>query len=425
MKKSVINWLQIKVFAGLGVLIIGAAVIIIYINLLAEENHASQQLLSQVKQLETQGQAIKRRGATYASNAPRDYAPYFRDLVIFYPDFMNDLDAFESQIQQIEKTASALPIKTFHSVDNSLMNSITTLKDNWLSFRRGLMKKLGDNLKEPRLEWGADYVQENQQLINQITGYLIKTIDDSIEKQLHANKELTNRAFIGAGISLLLGIIWFYVSVIRRITQTIKGCQRVAQGDFGYQLKVRGNDELAALSDAFNTLSARTRFVVTMLSKMHRHGSAENKVDSLYKEATGYLPIEWLGLWHLNEADENLSMMSMRSERTASHTALESLSTMTTKDLHLLDIIKSQQTIKYDNLQDQAAKLTQARLMNAILKMGLLKSVLIVPLKSDDNWQGLLVFVAGDEYAYSDEQVELMTNLAPFIANGFSQAEKI
>lgn len=422
MKKRVINWLQIKVFAGLGFLIIGATVIIVYINLLANENHASQKLLSHVKQLEIQGQAIKRRGSTYASNAPRDYAPYFRDLVIFYPDFMNDIEAFDQQIHQIEKAASEQPPKTFHSADNTLMSNIHTLKNNWLQFRQGLMNKLGDNLKEPRLEWGADYVQENQQLINSITGHLIKTIDVNIQKQLSTNTTLTENAFIGAGVLLLLGIIWFYFSVIRRITLTIKGCQRVAQGDFGYQLAVRGNDELSALSDAFNTLSSRTRFVVSMLSKMHSHGGAESKVDSLCKEANGYLPIEWLGLWHLNKADNNLTLMSMRSERTTNHT-VEMLSSMTKNDPHLLAIIGAEKVVKYDNLPDQASKLTQAKLMHEIIKMGLLKSVLIVPLKSDDSWEGLLVFVAEDEAAYSEEQVELMDNLSPFIANGFSQAE--
>ena len=43
--------------------------------------------------------------------------------------------------------------------------------------------------------------------------------------------------------------------------------------------------------------------------------------------------------------------------------------------------------------------------------MGLLNSALIVPLASDDGWKGLIMFVAQDIAAYTDEQVELMANL--------------
>lgn len=86
MDKRFINWLQIKVFAGLGFLLFGSAAVVAYLNILSQENFSNQQLLSYIKQLDTQGQAIKRRSTTYANHAPRDYAPYERDIIIFYPE---------------------------------------------------------------------------------------------------------------------------------------------------------------------------------------------------------------------------------------------------------------------------------------------------------------------------------------------------
>lgn len=280
-KQRINNWLQIKVFAGLGIILFGSAAIVAYLNLLSVENYANQELLSYVRQLDVQGQAIKRRGSTYATHAPRDFAPYNRDLIIFYPNFMQDLEAFEQQILHIAKTEKEFPRSILHSSDNNLRASIQNLQSNWTVFRQGFQEKLGTNPDEPRLEWGADYVQENQELINSITGMLVVTIDNAIQDQLKVNNKLSNIAMASAGTLLILVAIWFYFKIIHRISLTIKGCRRVAQGDFGYQLPTRGNDELSALANAFNTLSARTRFVLTMLTKMHSQGTAESKVDSL------------------------------------------------------------------------------------------------------------------------------------------------
>lgn len=424
MKSRFTKSLQIKVFIGLGALLFGAVSIIFYINLLAQENHAYQLLHSQVNQLEVQGQAIKRRGTTYATYAPREYPHYFRDLKVFYPDFMHDLDAFENQIERISKTSKELPNSAGASSNIALTNSINNLNTNWKVFKKGFLSKLGTDLKEPRLEWGADYVKEKQDLIHAITGKLINTIDNTIKIQLEANKQLTNNTFIAASVLLLLGVVWFYFSVIRRITLTVKGCQRVAQGDFGYKLAISGNDELSALALAFNTLSARTSFVVTMLSKMHSEDSSENKVDMLYQEANGYLPIECLGLWQLNQSENCLDMLTFRSERPANTTLQKTLASITKNDQHLLDICNTYSAVKYDNLPAIVSSLPDAKLMREIMKMGLLNSVLIVPLRADDGWEGVLVYIAAELDAYSDEQLSLMKNLAPYIANGLSQAGK-
>ena len=417
------NWLQIKVFVGLGLLLLGSAAVVAYLNLLAQENHANQELLSNVRQLEIRGEVIKRRATTYASHAPRDFAPYNRDLVIFYPDFMKDLTAFDIQVKDIVKAQRELPQGILHSSNDSLKISIQNLQSNWTVFKQGFQEKIGLNPDEPRLEWGADYVQENQELINSITGMLIVTIDMSIQNQLNANNKLSYYAISGAGVLLVFGVIWFYFKVVRRITLTIKGCQRVAQGDFGYQLTTKGNDELSALASAFNTLSARTRFVLTMLTKMHRHGSAESKVDSLWQEAGNYLPIQWLGLWKINQKDNSLTLMSMRSDRPMNNSIQQSLLNVSKNDKHLLNLSNQGVPVKYDNLSESATAIPDAKVMRETLKLGLLNSQLIVPLTSEEGWKGILVFCASDIAAYSDEQIELMKNLAPYMANGFSQRE--
>jgi len=417
-------WLQIKVFIGLGTLLLGSALIVLYLELVSQENHANQQLLSQVRQLEVQGKSIQRRGMTYAENAPRDYGPYNRDVTIFYPDFIQDLDLFDGQISVIAESAKNLPHTIFSPTSDRIMNSINNLQSNWNVFRVGFLEKLGPNTKEPRLEWGADYVNENHQLIHSITGMLITTIDSAVQEQLEKNKQFTNLVIGGAGAFLLLGVIWFYFGVIRRVTNTVTACQRVAQGDFGYQLPTNRNDELGALARAFNTLSSRTRLVVTMLTNMHRPGSAGSKLDSLWNEAGAYLPVQWLGLFELDSPGDSMKLVTSHTERKLSDSLKNTLAKTANTDQHLLALCKSNTTVKFDNLTNVATQIPDAKLVRELSKVGLLNSALCVPLNSDSGWKGMIVFVARDAATYTDEQVELMGNLAPFMANGFSQAEK-
>ncbi|MDH5631584.1 MAG: HAMP domain-containing protein [Gammaproteobacteria bacterium] len=423
MKTKLTYWLQIKVFIGLGATVLGAALFVFYLEYISRENHASLQLLSQVKQLETQGKAIQRRGITYAAHAPRDYAPYERDVIIFYPDFKRDLDAFERQIQLIEEEVRTRQPVMFSSSSKATLVSIENLQQRWAVFRKGFQDKLGYSATEPRLEWGAEYVQENQASINAITGDLIMTIETAIQAQLEENQRLTRFAMIGAALLLLLGVLWFYLSVIRRIRVTVKACQRVAQGDFGYQLPAEHKDELGVLATAFNTLSARTRLVVTMLTSMHLKGSTESKIDALWNQASGYLPMQWLGLFEMNAADNRLSLDAMRTRRKLSDSIRNSLARVTGEDQHLAALTKTRAPLKYDHLANVATSIPNAKVTREILKLGLVNSALIVPLAADNGWKGLLVFVAQDEAAYTTEQVELMANLAPFIANGFAQAQ--
>lgn len=421
--QRIIPWLQIKVFIGLAGLCLVALAIIFYVNQVANENYADLELLSKVKQLNVQAENIKRRANTYAQNAPRDYAPYFRDIVIFYPDFIQDLDAFEKGIKDLSLATNTLSININSTIYQQIETSINNLNDNWNTFRNGLSEKLGPDLKEPRLEWGAEYVQQNQSLINNITGELITSIESAINNKLNHNRQLTKNAYIGAVIISLLGIAWFYFSIVRRINITVKGCQRVAGGDFGYQLPVKSKDELGSLAIAFNHLSARTRFVVTVLSKLNAHETTSDKIAALVNESKGYLNIELFGFLSFNNKTRKFKLNGIYANRKISDRTKTKLAKATKADPLLQKASDAGTTLKYDNLSESSMQLSHSPMLQEIIKMGLLNSALVVPLKADNGQKGIMILVASDKNAFNEEQRSLMDNLSTYIANGFFAEE--
>ncbi len=417
------NWLQIKVMIALAMLLLGTAAVFGYLSMLGAENQASQELLSRVRQLDTLGQAIQRRSATYAEHAPRDYGPYDRDLIIFFPDYMRDLQAYEAQVRGVHETAthSGNPL----AGDPRITTPVTQLLEGWQGFMTGFRDKIGDNPAEPRLEWAAEYVRDNKAMIAQLTVNLIQAVEDAIQQRQARNELVTVSVFLAAGAGLLLGIIWFYYRVVRRIGLTVRGCQRVAQGDFGYQLPITGEDELARLGQAFNTLSARTRLVVNMLSKMHRPSSHDDKLAMLLAEATGYLDIQTLSLWQLEPDGVHTRLLSLKSATSLDDTTQNTLRNLGRADTHLAQLCQTRQAIKIDHLSDYVLATPHARLLRELTVNRGQNAALLVPLATEDGWRGLLLFSADAPAAYTDEQAELLGNMSGYMAHGFAQTEVV
>lgn len=413
------NWLQIKVIIGLAVLLLGTASVLGYLSMLATENHASQELLSRVRQLDTLGRAIQRRSVTYANHAPRDYEPYNRDVIIFFPDFMSDLQAYEAQVSIVQETAThpGNPI----AQDARITGTVARLSQDWRKFMTGFREKIGDNPAEPRLEWAAEFVRDNNAMITSLTVNLIRDMEQAIQQRLARNDSLSRTTLIAGGLGLLLGAIWFYVNIVRRIGLTVRGCQRVAQGDFGYQLPIRGNDELARLGQAFNTLSARTRLVVNMLSKMHRPSSHEDKLAMLMAEATGYLDVQMISLWQAEPDGTHTRMLSLRSASGLDDTTRNALRSLGRADTHLAQLCQTAQAIKIDNLSDYILQTPHARLLRELAVSCAQNAALLVPLATDDGWRGLILFSTSSPAAYTEEQTELMGNMSSYMAHGFAR----
>ena len=68
--------------------------------------------------------------------------------------------------------------------------------------------------------------------------------------------QLRNISII-VGTVMLLAIIWFAERLTRRLRELVEAMRVVREGDYDSQVAVRGRDEVAALSEAFNEMTGR------------------------------------------------------------------------------------------------------------------------------------------------------------------------
>jgi HAMP domain-containing protein len=253
---------------------------------------ADQSLLADVRALETRIGDVERRGRGYAAVAPRDYESYYRDVAVIHSQWQQDLSALDESI-------AAISVGVAGSDDAELRSKSEALATAYSGFRAGLADKLGADPKEPRLEWGAQYIEaEAPALLVSARGVSAQT-QAMVDAHLAGARSLTRNTWIGGGLVLLAIGLWFWLRVAGRIGRVAEACRAVAEGSFGQRAPVDGGDELGDLALAFNQLSSRTRVVLGVLDRLPEGASPRQAFELLWDESREYLGHRWQGLIEL------------------------------------------------------------------------------------------------------------------------------
>lgn len=238
----------------------------------AIQQHAMDSVvLNLANKLQVTAAQIFRQAQNYHQNAPRDYDTYYRDVRLYYRDLMGHValfdeisDAFMSgsfppELTNLDQTVYPLRNEKLH-------DTVQMLEDTWLEYRRGLIEKLGVDPLEPRLEYGANYILEHQDQLTKATDMMLDQVQRDVNARLQAVQNTNWLLLKAVGLIVISIIVWFYLKVLKPLGDTVKGFQRVAQGDFGHQLPVRGRHEFAMMADAFNHLSRRLNAIFRLIS---------------------------------------------------------------------------------------------------------------------------------------------------------------
>lgn len=410
---SVRNGLQWKVLAGLAILTVATVGSQLWNNSLYRTSVARYTVLGEVRQLETVGEALLGRGQHYVNNAARDYESYARDVALFKRELIGDVNVFDSTLNTLRQRISANPSLS----ESGLGEGITALSNAWSAYRVGLTEQLGPNENEPRLEWGARYVTENQPAVNAKLHALVVRFQAATDGDARKAAASGVGSVLASIIITVLALLWFYFRVTQRIRATVDGCQRVASGDFGYQMPVGVGDELGQLASAFNSLSSRTRLVLSLLDHLQRRADLAASFAELARESAPYIPTDWLALIEVSDSgNDGIVRHALSStERAALLDERVSLLGLFAKR----DFAKATTTNLRD-LRRHAVEHGESRLVRELARTGY-QSALLVPLNSSRNWRGLLVFAHSDPGAFADDQARLMASLAPMLSNGLAR----
>ena len=350
----------------------------------------------------------------YDQNAPRDYESYNRDVKVYYGRLKDYLETLSSSVEKAED--DYYNRSTFGNVllDSSLIeqndNNFKQLTTLHQQFTEGFNEKLGDNEDEPRLEWGNDYILADESGLFAHIGQTNTQFQELVVAHRSATQQFNKYLSLALIVVLVLLILWFNQSIVKRIIKVATGCRQVTEGDFGFQIQDKGKDEINQLVQDFNQLSSRSKSILSMLGALQTVHSHQEALDTIRKEtqliinSTALLLLRPQGSIQIiqNVSPESKSQDGLAGKQLAADDSCLMLEE-DSDYLHVSDILSH--TVKHKN----------AHLAKYLLHNMNINSLLAMPIRNKDD-EAILIFAKKQKKGFSQQQVNTLQGLSSLFA---------
>ena len=274
---------------------------ILYSLQLLEQQRNDDLMLRLAGQLQLTQQHLTMQAMNYKDNAPRDYPTYFRDVRLYYRDLLASrerlgriIGAFASGRFQDDLDSRAMQAEPY--LDNTTREAARNLQATWERFDQTLQDKLGENRDEPRLEWAAEWVLEQNRELEQGTTRLLRSLEHGVDQRTRRATLFGRLAMASALLTSGLVFAWFYLRVLRPLQRTANGFDRAATGDFSRLMTVSSRDEIGQMIHSFNQLSGRLDALLNLITRLQETHTLDETLAAISDTLPGLVPLDWVGI---------------------------------------------------------------------------------------------------------------------------------
>lgn len=350
-------------------------------------------VMGEVAELHAVMTQLRRSGDRYLREAPRTYPDYQRDRRIYYVLLQDDLAQIDQRIAQL--LAASLGTS---GDDQGVRDAFSELLDFWGRYRAGLAERIGDDPEQPRLEWAAEYIVAQGAELERRIEDTIAILAAAIVAREHW---VTTGATWGIALILALLTLGFVLPgrlLAQRLNGTLKACNRIAEGDFGFRASPI-IDEFTPLQSALEQVSTRLSISLGMLDSVHRGHDLAEILSRMQQSLSSMWPVDWVALY--------------RTESSATNAIL-------TQQSPVLDGCPA--TLVIDALQSHSPDLAPPdSALTAQMKQHGFQSAAVLTIAVDHGASFSLVMASRAGAPLSVADARLLRKLAPLIANGLQK----
>ena len=434
--------LKVQIGTALGIQFIVLVVIVSSTLYLLNLRKHDYLILNLSGQLRVISQLIVNHSSTYTDNVPRDYKSYYRDvalyqeqlktLIVRYDKIIDSFKArelapelFQNEFLSIRKNRKIVQ-KISEKVDpiycswnKTARNELIEASKSWDSFKNGLYKELGDNLKEPRLEAAAQYVLYNEDALLLSATQLTASFRNMMEQKL---SQITWINRISILVSFLIAItifVFVYKKIFKPMAMTVEAFQRVAQGELTHQIEVSDTEELGKLTDSFNRLTKRINSLFGLTNRIYQATNLDEIIKFIYEEFNGLLPIDWVAMLRMDVSQQQMIVGHIYS--TEEH-VLHVGDVIPISHPVLQEVFNDNKVISFDYLAEELKKYNGEDEFFINLTRMDMKSMIVYPLSISGDERALLIFATHQESAYRTSHRELLSNITSQVSHAFDRS---
>ena len=376
-----------------------------------DQQQADDALVRLAGRLQFNQQQLTVQAMRYQENAPRDYPSYNRDLRLYFEDLKNTraklteaIEAFAANRFDVSLTGDSmampprLPARS-HAIAGELA-------ETWNDFSRKLDEKIGPDLNEPRLEWAAQWISENDAALESIAQRLSGTLrNDVADRAARAN--LINRSLLLSALLVALGTAWwFYRRVLAPLTAAVDGFKQVANGDFAHKVPISHDNEIGWLAQSFNHLSDRMDALRKLLTRLEQGADLEATLRTLSELLPPLIPVDWIGV--LVRGPDGLIHLEMAFSDGRPDT-VGSLSFEPDRTL-LEECINSREPLHIPDVREMATLSPSYVFLQRLADRGR-RDAIMLPIGGGAAIQGVAVFASRYPNNFRSEHLALLRNL--------------
>ena len=433
--------LKVQIGMALGVQFIVLVIIVSSTLYLLNFRKHDYLILNLSGQLRVISQLMVNHSSTYADNAPRNYKSYYRDVALYhkqiqmlierYDTIINSFKArqlspelFKTEILSVRQNKKSIPkiaedLEPIYCTWNkTARNELVIASKSWDTFKNGLNKELGPNLKEPRLEAAAQYVLYNEDALMQSATDLSSAFRNMMEAKLN-QITLLNRISILLSFFIAITIfIVIYKKVFKPMALTVDAFKRVALGELSHQIDVSDTTELGQLTSSFNRLTAKIHSLFGLTNRMYQATNLDEIIKFIYQEFNTLLPITWVAMLRMDVEQNNMAVKHVYSK---DEQVIREGDSVVVMHPIVQDVLNTNQVISIDDLEKELDKYNENNSFFTNLVRMKLKSIIVFPLNIRGNEQALLIFATPEKKAYHSSHKELLQNISTQVSSAFDR----
>lgn len=391
-----------------------------------EEQRTFNTLQNTTARLQHTAKGMVELATNYAVNIPLDELAYQRDVKLYYAEIRKQITLFD-EITHAFMTGVFSPALTNREsefaprLDPAVKMAVSAVEEAWLDFREGLDQALGMESKGPDLREAADFITGNHLPLVESIDVLRAQIQRLATSRLDRVNQLYWFVLLTVVVVALGILAWFMISILRPLGRAVAGFNTVAQGDFGFQVPLAATKELSSLTSSFNQLSSRLYAIFKLIDRIQQGSDLDDTLCFVAEQFPSLLPLDWVGALFVAGDGNTITLEKSYSGGKPEITPRKRFQLQKTL---LLKTLESDKPMHIPDMKRTAETNPGYQFLNHLVDNGL-RDAIFLPVSEQSPIPGVLAFATRKPDSYTNEHLELLSNIAKLVTHSFGRTVKL
>ncbi len=338
----------------------------------------------------------------------------------------------KQQAEEFEKIITALqqrslppeltgrPEPLVCSWDSQALAQLDLTMLTWREFSKGIAAALTAETAKSDIKTMrqvADYIMENEGWLTVVAANLTNAFQAMMEGKMRLISHFNQASLIFSFLAVVVLLLMLYFSFIFPLRQTMSGVERIANGEFGFQIPQQGSRELGHMVGRLNLFSRRINSIFQLTDRISQANTLSETLRFVFNEFRTLLPLDWVGMLVMDGSGERFVLQHRFTE---GETKLAEGDTFRAEGTLLGQAMAENKPLHLPDLEQIAAEDGGAEFAARLAEDGR-QSAIFFPLAVEGDWSAVLAFAVSAKDAYTAEHLELLGNIAIQVAHGFEK----